>query len=288
MTTAAIKEESLVNLRIVTWNLWWRFGPWESREDAIARVLLDCSADVCCLQEVWSNAEGSLAKRLAGRLEMFFVSFDSPSPGFFRRRAGQADVGVGNAILSRSPITRSAWEPLPPGAGPDEGRLVGFAELATQAGPLPVFTAQLNSGLTDSHLRVAQIAAIAEFIERQAAGPIPPILAGDFNCEPDSDEVRMLTGRSKAPTPGFGLRDGWRLASDAPGATWSRRNPYVASTPQLPDSRIDYIFLGYPRRAGFDHRILSGELVGTEPIAGVWPSDHFGVCLNAELVGFHP
>jgi hypothetical protein len=36
-------------MRIVTWNLWWRHGPWQQRRDAIAAVLADLAPDVCGL-----------------------------------------------------------------------------------------------------------------------------------------------------------------------------------------------------------------------------------------------
>ncbi len=50
-------------MRIVTWNLWWRFGPWEARQRAIEATLAELDADVVCLQETWV-AEG---RRPAGR-----------------------------------------------------------------------------------------------------------------------------------------------------------------------------------------------------------------------------
>jgi len=29
------------SVRVLTWNLWWRFGPWRQRHDAIAAVLAE-------------------------------------------------------------------------------------------------------------------------------------------------------------------------------------------------------------------------------------------------------
>jgi endonuclease/exonuclease/phosphatase family metal-dependent hydrolase len=52
-------------VRILTWNLWWRFGPWRQRRDAIAAVLADVQPDVCGLQEVWASPAGHLAAVLA-------------------------------------------------------------------------------------------------------------------------------------------------------------------------------------------------------------------------------
>ena len=40
------------SVRVLTWNLWWRFGPWQERLDTIAGVLAEIDADLCGLQEV--------------------------------------------------------------------------------------------------------------------------------------------------------------------------------------------------------------------------------------------
>ena len=39
-------------MRILSWNLWWRYGPWEQRREAIAATLAEIGPDVCGLQEV--------------------------------------------------------------------------------------------------------------------------------------------------------------------------------------------------------------------------------------------
>jgi hypothetical protein len=39
-------------VRVATWNLWWRLGPWEQRRQTIAAVLAHARLDVCGLDEV--------------------------------------------------------------------------------------------------------------------------------------------------------------------------------------------------------------------------------------------
>ncbi len=36
-------------LRVLTWNIWWRFGPWERRRPAIGATLARLDADVIAL-----------------------------------------------------------------------------------------------------------------------------------------------------------------------------------------------------------------------------------------------
>ena len=45
-------------LRVATWNVWWRFGPWAERQPAIAETLRRIDADVIALQEVWDVDDG--------------------------------------------------------------------------------------------------------------------------------------------------------------------------------------------------------------------------------------
>ena len=40
-------------MRVMTWNLWWRFGPWVERLPAIVAVVREQQPDVVLLQEVW-------------------------------------------------------------------------------------------------------------------------------------------------------------------------------------------------------------------------------------------
>jgi endonuclease/exonuclease/phosphatase family metal-dependent hydrolase len=43
-------------MRVMSWNLWWRFGGnWRARQDGIASTLRDLQPHVAGLQEVWSG-----------------------------------------------------------------------------------------------------------------------------------------------------------------------------------------------------------------------------------------
>jgi endonuclease/exonuclease/phosphatase family metal-dependent hydrolase len=183
-----------MNLRILTWNIWWRHGAWQARQKAIVTVLQAQNPDVCCLQEVWSDPDTNLAHLLGNSLGLHCAFFPTANPKFYQTRTRSTDIGIGNAILSRWPIVRSWSEALTSGGREDEGRLIAFAEIATPRGLLPVFTTHLNSGITDSAVRVLQVSQIAAFVCRHALKGVPPVLSGDFNSEPDADEIRTITG----------------------------------------------------------------------------------------------
>ena len=122
---------------------------------------------------------------------------------------------------------------------------------------------------------------VQRFGERRQG--LPPILCGDFNAEPDSDEIRYLSGLTPLEGDTTFYLDAWRTAGDGPGFTndW-RRNPYCAAL-NVHRKRIDYVFVGdaFVRR-GHAGRVLSAELVADEPLTGIVASDHFGVL--AEIV----
>ncbi|GAA2354969.1 endonuclease/exonuclease/phosphatase family protein [Streptomyces carpaticus] len=273
-------------MRIMTWNLWWRFGPWERRQGAIAAVLRAERPDICGLQEVWSTAEGHLAERLAAELGMHLAWAPALLPPHWRERLpadAPAGLGVGLAVLSRWPVEESAVVPLPRGDGPDEGRVALYARIAAPGGPVPFFTTHLHSGPAGSGVRCAQVRTLARLVaDRRGGGAFPPVVTGDFNAEPDSDEIRLLGGRLTAPAvPGQMLLDAWRYAGPGqPSATWDTANPYLADGLGL-DIRVDYIHTGLPAADGTG-RVRSVRRAGDGPVDGVWPSDHFAVVAELE------
>jgi endonuclease/exonuclease/phosphatase family metal-dependent hydrolase len=42
-------------LRLMTWNVWHHFGPWQERQVAIEHVIKDENPDVLFLQEVHTS-----------------------------------------------------------------------------------------------------------------------------------------------------------------------------------------------------------------------------------------
>lgn len=268
-------------MRVLTWNLWWRFGDWRARHAAIAAVLEREQPDVCCLQEVWATGAANQAADLAARAGMEWTWVPSPRPEKWQRRLdGETEeVGIGNAVLSRWPLTGIEHADLPAAGADDEGRTVLHASVLTPDGPVPVFTTQLNSGPGQSAVRCQQVRSISRFVDAHVhGGSHPAVLTGDFNAQPDSDEVRLMEGHLTAPAvPGLLLVDAWRYADPGdPGLTWDhRRNPHVRPTLE-PSGRIDYLFVGPPGPGGAGH-VRSVRLVGHGPEDGVWPSDHAGV-----------
>ncbi|MDG2112435.1 MAG: endonuclease/exonuclease/phosphatase family protein, partial [Actinomycetota bacterium] len=209
-------------MRVVTWNLWWRFGPWEQRQAAIVDVLTDLDPDVVCLQEVWSEEGGAdQVQQLADALELHAVR----TPEHFYN-----GVSFGNAILSRHPISAHESHRLPPLEGPGR-RYALAAEIEGPAGRLPVISTHLDHRFDHSAVRQEQIDAVLHVAAGMQDTENHPVgLAGDLNAVPTSDEVRLITGERPPPVPGLVMSDAWAQRGDGPGLTWSSTNPYVVDS----------------------------------------------------------
>ncbi len=158
-------------IRVATWNLWWKHGPWEQRQAALATTMASVGADVVGLQEVsfrdpdqpaWlvDRLGGHVGRRAAPRAAGSTVD-DEVADGDQAAAAGARIMG--NAIWSRWPIIESEWRWLDVGEAPLH-RTVLWARVAAPTGPLDVFTTHLSHGFHQSGLRRRQVAEVMAFI----------------------------------------------------------------------------------------------------------------------------
>jgi len=264
-------------VRIATWNLWGRYGPWEARLPAIVETLRAVDADIVALQEVWDDDDRNQARVVADALGY--------GPPVYAHNLERDGARSGNAVLSRWPIARHEVRMLPReggGARDDEGeeRLCVFAEVDGPRGPIQIYCAHLSWRSDHSAVRQEQVKAMCSLVRAQRPRPFPAVLVGDLNAEPNSDEIRMLTGRTAAPVPGVMFRDGWEVAGDgSAGYTISNDNPFSRAN-LGPEQRIDYVMVGQAKLGGCGH-VVSIRIIGDELVDGMCPSDHVG--LVAEL-----
>jgi endonuclease/exonuclease/phosphatase family metal-dependent hydrolase len=268
-----------MSLRVMTWNVWWRFGPWEQRTAAILATIAGQRPDVVCLQEVWGDGNTNMAELIAAELGGFHhVLTDS----FVVRPNGE---GFHNAVVSRWPLIEVDCRPLPNAAGQDGHRRALWALVDTPWGGWPVVSTHFAYRFDESALRIAQaevlLAMVAERRLTQGDGDpeveLPTVLCGDLNAVPDSDEIRTLTGR-RPGVPNLVFSDCWEHVGEGPGHTWRSDNPYQVTT-SWPNRRLDYVMVSWPRpkRTGSPR---TAWLAGTEPVDGVVPSDHAAVVVD--------
>jgi endonuclease/exonuclease/phosphatase family metal-dependent hydrolase len=122
-------------VRIATWNVWGRYGPWEARLPAIVDTLRAVDADIVGLQEAWEDDSRSQAEELAAALGYEGVVYSA--------NLERDGARSGNAVLARWPIRAQEVRTLPRVAGDfvdEEGeeRLVVLADVDGPRGPIHI------------------------------------------------------------------------------------------------------------------------------------------------------
>jgi endonuclease/exonuclease/phosphatase family metal-dependent hydrolase len=283
---------ALGTLRVVQLNVGSLLEPdWEQRRDVIVRGLVELAPDVLCLQETWEDAStectgGWVIEQLPGDWHWQFggLPFDvSMWP--------DESMRFGSTIASRWRIDSTTYHrlPLAPGASGVVAK-IPWELLHVQTAGLDLFSTHLAAAPTDSLHRREQVVAIDEIVravrgdrddlrigERRAA--MPAILCGDFNAEPDSDEIRFLSSLTSIDGRVTFWQDAWRVAGDgSAGYTQDWRTNSIAASLNVHRKRIDYVFVGDPfLRAGDAGRVLHARVVFD---GAAIASDHCGLVVD--------
>jgi endonuclease/exonuclease/phosphatase family metal-dependent hydrolase len=262
-------------LRIATLNIWNRGGPWEERLFAIRAGVADLMPDVMGLQEVLRPATGDGFDQAQQIAEGFGYNIA------FGAASKTGNIAFGNAVLSKYPILRSQTFELPC-LEIEDSRCLVMAELDAPFGKLFFFVTHLSWRFDEGHVRQAQVKFIAEQIRALVpAAEFPPVIVGDFNSVPHSDEIRFMTGLCSLGVKSVYFADAFGLVGHGDGTTFSRRNPFAFDLRE-PDRRIDYIFVrgADPRGRG---EPIDSTVCFDRPVNGVYPTDHYGVAATLRV-----
>ncbi len=275
-------DGTIGGVRILTWNLWWKFGTWQQRQPAILAELRRANADVITVQEVFADDEnGDQARLLADELGYHVIR---------SRRSDGSSQGFGNAILSREPLTFVEQVALPDLEGESTSRTALIAVIESDPGPRLLVTTHLTWQYHASATRQVQLQAIVEAVEQHrhrdgSADPLPVIITGDLNGTPESQELRRLTGLEPGYHPELIFIDAWAAVGEGIGHTWTRDNPHAADA-SWPRRRLDYVLVSWPRVKPFCSPVAA-KLAGTEPVSvdgheAIVPSDHYALVVELD------
>ena len=281
----AVRPADVVS--VLTLNLWHDSGPYPARSALVRAWIEQLDPDVIGFQEALCGPGfDQVAELLDGMA--YHVEFAAASR-FWRdpkRAPGTRDATeFGNAIAARWPISERDVLLLPDtGDGETRSALSVTVSAPEPIGSLSVTCTHLHWKFHHSEVRERQVVAACDrVLARRRQGGFPALLIGDFNAEPESAEIRYVTGLQSLRGRSVALLDAWRAAGKGgSGITWSNANDYARLNLE-PDRRIDYIFAGFPRRDGIG-QITHCRVVCNEPKNGVWPSDHFGVYAELRAV----
>ena len=212
--------------------------------EGIAAVIRAERPDVVALQEVdrrWGG-RSAFEDQPARLCEMTGMT------GHFGAALEREGGEYGNLIVSRYALRECFVEPLPRLSETSEQRCVVGALMVVEGGPVRVYCTHLQHNSAEE--RSAQVRALLGLIARRDG---PAVLAGDFNAQPQQEELRPLMRA---------MTDAWTSVSVEPGYT-------IPSTG--PAKRIDYVF------GSGGVRVVDARVVGTRA------SDHLPVVVTLEL-----
>ncbi|MFE1199951.1 endonuclease/exonuclease/phosphatase family protein [Streptomyces olivaceoviridis] len=258
-----------------------RHADWQRRRRLLERGVQDWQPDVVALQEVVRCEDYDGVRELLG--EGWHVA----------AHPRWSEDGVGAAVASRWPITAVRTDAFG-GVGREAmaawcGVTVAEVQAPSPFGTMLVVHHKPSWERGQEREREAQAIAAARLVEAMA-GSGHVVLLGDFDAPPDSASVRFWTGRQSLGGLSVCYRDAWEAAHPGePGHTFSPVNPLVrqGEMPEEEGRRVDYIMVrcddyGPTLRVGLCEQVFS------EPVDGVWASDHYGLVADLLLPAHRP
>jgi endonuclease/exonuclease/phosphatase family metal-dependent hydrolase len=243
-------------MRVMTLNIWNYEPAWERRRSAIVGLIGDSRPHVVALQECRHDFRHDHGRDQGEQIAD--LSGYRPTSAVAQVYLPLPRIDEGLTVLTRDDV-----EVL----GSDVRALTLFSHLRLDENHRICLAVSLRVGtqkvhVIDTHFSLAPGARLVNAREAASfAADIgkgePLVLMGDLNAEPDSPEIEYMTSEG-------GFTDAWTAGGgELPGYTYASFNPV---------RRIDYIMTmdmpGDPRAV---------QLVGTEPLDGVLPSDHLGI-----------
>lgn len=240
-----------MSLRVVSLNMWGKFGPHEARWGYAERCVPSAKPDVLCVQE---GGNSDYVGRLAKAAGLRVVQDDTGSSGL--------------ALLSRLDCAESGLVPY---------AKRGFLEPYTRKFQwMRVRDGKKDLLFTNTHLawkkgddktRAGQTGELAVFVTGKK---LPAVLCGDFNCEYGSAPLECLRQA--------GFRDLLAGTALENAPTWDNANPFIRSHPEkFPDRRIDLILANpdFLKLRPFKEARI--DFKDPDPKTGLLLSDHWGV-----------
>ena len=261
-------------MRVLIQNLWGIRGDWERRREVLREGLRLLEPDLVAFVEAIKTDEYDQVADLLG--DGFHVA----------QQVEREPDGQGASIASRWPlgdVHEVDLQVTPRVAGFAATTMVAEVDAPEPYGPLIFANHVPNWQLQYERERELQAVAAARFIEELVGGrKLHVVLAADFSADPESANVRFITGRQSLEGVSVCYRDAWDAVHPGEtGETFTKANPLLADW-DWPFKRLDYVFVRCGEHGGPTLEIKACELMFDRPVDGVWASDHFGVVADLE------
>jgi endonuclease/exonuclease/phosphatase family metal-dependent hydrolase len=275
------RDDSGRSVRVATLNAFGLREDWPGRRTVLAAGFAELQADLVALQEVVVRPDHDQVRELLG--EGYHV---------VHHREREPD-GQGISIASRWPI--AAVHEVDLHVGPRPAGFACSALVAELRVPGPIDRLLLVNHLPDWQLtheaeREQQTVTVARFIEELVgADRVHVVVAGDLDATPDAATIRFWTGKQSLERFSVCYRDAWAAVRPAdPGHTFTAQN-WLTGHAERGDwalelgRRIDYLLVRCTDH-GPTLDVTACRRLFTEPVGGVWASDHFGVTADLSVV----
>jgi endonuclease/exonuclease/phosphatase family metal-dependent hydrolase len=271
-------------LRVLTLNVWQRFGAWAERRSVLIDGLRVLKPDLVAFHE-------------SIKTEEYDQTVDLLGPGFnVVHGKGRDPNGMGVSIASRWPlgeVQEVEMNLTPRTAGFPCTTLVAEVLAPAPLGSFLFVNHFPNFQLSFEHERELQAVAAARFVEERAKRSNQQVvMVGDLDADPGAASIRFWCGRQSLDSLSVCYRDAWESSHpEDPGHTFTPRNPLVMNGMvkgmrpfrDWPFRRIDYIFVRFGEHGGRALDISACARIFDEPINGVWASDHFGLIADLAM-----
>ena len=225
---------------------------WERRRASVAEVVEEARPEVLAVQEALHAQLLDLHERLPAWSWVGAGRDDGEDAGEFAPILFRPDalqlLGWGVFWFSDTPDAPGSTS-----YGNDITRVCTWARFETEDSRRTFLVANVHFDHRSADSRLASMRQLRRWIDAHAQGD-PVFVLGDFNCEPESEPMRVL------------LDGGWSAAV----ADGSAIGTYHAFTGEA-QGRIDMILV--PDGV----RVLDAAVITRAGAGGVWPSDHHPV-----------
>jgi len=257
-------------LKIVSLNTWKNEGAYPGRLQLMASGLERLNPDVILAQECFycEDTEDSTVAYLADYLDLKYVFAKARRK--LRQHGGRMRYcHSGLAILSNGVFDDSRTIPLPSSEIGGE-RIALSSRLTIGEIAIRIVCVHFSHVRGEEEIRANQIRISLKAIEEDEESDIL-IIGGDFNCLPDSEELRLGFAGLKFNLVNHLLLDGC-IDPTSPVPPFSHRS----------GRQIDQIW-HVVRGGGLSLQASAGVSMNTPDSEGVYPSDHAAVwlCLNS-------
>ena len=271
-------------LRVLTLNLWQKYGAWASRRSVLIDGLRALQPDVVAFQESIQDHDYDQVRDVLD--STFHIAHQEK----------RDPNGMGISIASRWPLGEVVELDLdvsPRCAGFPAGTLVTEIKAPDPMGSILFVNHFPHWQLDFERERELQAVVVARFVEDRVQRAFRQvILAGDFDADPQAGSIRFWSGRQSLGETSVCYRDAWASAHpEDPGHTFTPASPLVEEEVvknmrpfrDWPFRRIDYIFVRFGAHGGQAMDVAGCARIFDKPVDGVWASDHFGLVADLAM-----